>query len=69
MFDRTFGDVRGLDDGSYVGTYVEFFRDEDQPRRERHVAHVSAAGEQLARITGLPQLSEESGKGPWSGSG
>lgn len=60
-FARTFGVSRGLADGSYVGEYSEFFRDETPSRRERWVAHASAAGELIRRIVELPDLSQEGG--------
>lgn len=60
-FARSFGITRGLDDGSYVGAYTEFFRDETPPRGERWLVHVSTEGEPIARITELPQLGDETG--------
>jgi hypothetical protein len=55
------GSLRALDDGSYVGIATEVSREAMPARRERYLAHVSADGEQIARITLLPDLGTDTG--------
>ncbi len=58
LFDRALGNLSGLDDGTYVGSYTHYFR---EGRREGYMVHIAMDGALLNRIARLPQLGPGTG--------